>query len=59
MGTILSRVNWIKEPITLTKITVDLHLTIWKDIVYEKVTEDVAPSLDGGKVASKGIQPQN
>ena len=46
----LSRVNWIKEPITPAKNNCRPTFNYpEKDIVYEKVTEDVAPSLDGGK----------
>jgi alcohol dehydrogenase (cytochrome c) len=46
----LSRVNWIKEPISPSKNNCRPTFNYpEKDIVYEKVTEDVAPSLDGGK----------
>ena len=46
----ISRVNWIKTPITPSHKNCRPQYN-WpeKDVVYDRVTTDIAPSLDGGK----------
>jgi alcohol dehydrogenase (cytochrome c) len=44
----LQRVNWTK-PITTANNCKPIYNWPEKDVVYDKVTTDIAPSLDGGK----------
>ena len=44
----LQRVNWTK-PITPANNCKPIHNWPEKDVVYDKLTTDIAPSLDGGK----------
>jgi len=46
--TALQRVNWTK-PITTANNCKPIYNWPEKDVVYDKVTTDIAPSLDGGK----------
>jgi len=46
--TALQRVNWTK-PITPANNCKPIYNWPEKDVVYDKVTTDIAPSLDGGK----------
>jgi alcohol dehydrogenase (cytochrome c) len=46
--TALQRVNWTK-PITPANNCKPIYNYPEKDVVYDKVTTDIAPSLDGGK----------
>jgi alcohol dehydrogenase (cytochrome c) len=46
--TALQRVNWTK-PITPANNCKPVYNYPEKDVVYDKVTKDIAPSLDGGK----------
>lgn len=47
-ATAMSRVNWTK-PITPANNCKPIYNWPEKDVVYDKVTTDIAPSLDGGK----------
>jgi len=46
--TAMQRVNWTK-PITTANNCKPIYNWPEKDVVYDKVTTDIAPSLDGGK----------
>ena len=46
--TAMQRVNWTK-PITPANNCKPIYNWPEKDVVYDKVTKDIAPSLDGGK----------
>jgi alcohol dehydrogenase (cytochrome c) len=48
-ATQLQRVNWTKEPINPSNNCKPIYNYPEKDVVYDKVTTDIAPSLDGGK----------
>ena len=52
----LQRVNWTK-PIIPPNNCKPIYNWPEKDVVYDKVTTDIAPSLDGGRVAPDGVQP--
>jgi len=46
----LSRVNWVKQPLSPKHNNCKPVFNYpAKDVVYDKVTTDIAPSLDGGK----------
>ncbi len=47
--TAMQRVNWVKEPISPKNNCKPVFNYPEKDVVYDKVTTDIAPSLDGGK----------
>jgi len=49
-ATALMQVNWVKEPISPDKNNCRPNFNYpEKDVVYDSVTHDIAPSLDGGK----------
>jgi alcohol dehydrogenase (cytochrome c) len=49
-ATALMTVNWVKEPISPSKNNCRPNFNYpEKDVVYDKVTTNIAPSLDGGK----------
>ncbi|HUF20659.1 MAG TPA: PQQ-dependent dehydrogenase, methanol/ethanol family [Burkholderiales bacterium] len=47
--TALSRVNYVKEPISTKNNCRPIYDWPKMDVVYDRVTTDIAPSLDGGK----------
>ncbi len=48
-ATAMQRVNWTKQPISPSNNCRPIFNYPEKDVVYDKVTTDIAPSLDGGK----------
>jgi alcohol dehydrogenase (cytochrome c) len=47
--TALSRVNYVKEPLNTKNNCRPIYDWPKMDVVYDRVTTDIAPSLDGGK----------
>jgi alcohol dehydrogenase (cytochrome c) len=47
--TAMSRVNYVKEPISTKNNCRPIYDWPKMDVVYDRVTTDIAPSLDGGK----------
>lgn len=48
-ATAMMRINWTKVPISPSNNCRPIFNYPEKDVVYDKVTTDIAPSLDGGK----------